>query len=94
MVDEEKKRNKEQRVRGKVEGDRLSTSGALRHLRQRRTSCCPHLAGLTFFISPFGVASFSCPPHGGGAGGGFGLHGEQSLQQPPLALRATSASGG
>ncbi len=36
----------------------------------------------------------SCPPHGGGAGGGFGLLGEQSLQQPPPSLRDTSASGG
>ena len=29
-----------------------------------------------------------------GVGGGFGLLGEQSLQQPPPAFHATSASGG
>ena len=56
----------------------------------------PLMEGLPFF----------CPPPGGGAGGGclnvgrvcqtrrFGLLGEQSLQQPPPSLRATSASGG
>ena len=46
--------------------------------------CPPH--GGAFIIVPLieGVPYF-CPPHRGGAGGGFGLLGEQSLQQPPPA---------
>ena len=52
------------------------------------------LSGYLLICPPHGGLPFSCPPHGGGAGGGFGLLGEQSLQQPPPSLRDTSASGG
>ena len=114
-----------------------TTSGASRHLRQRRTDgrsawggyhlrrftppppaedrrkirmgrkfssvaepveapfFISFMKGVTFFLSLMEGVPYFCPPHGGGAGGGFGLLGEQSLQQqPPPSLRDTSASGG
>ena len=50
--------------------------------------------GAFIIVSLFdGVLPFHVPLWRG-PGGGFGLLGEQSLQQPPPAFHATSASGG
>ena len=67
--------------------DRDTSTSSVTALRQAQRPLNLHLLPLSLILA-------SCPPHEGGAGGGFGLLGEQSLQQPPPALRATSASGG
>ena len=74
---------------------RTSTSSATTLLPARVSAedikgCRSH-GWLSFFHVLLRRDYLFCPPHGGGAGGGFGLLGEQSLQQPPPSLRDTSA---
>ena len=71
-----------------------TTSGASRHLRQRRTSCCPHLAGLTFFISPSWRGLLFVSPSWRGVGGGYIHHLRRFAPPPPAEDKLLSSFSG